>query len=148
MQALKSNLTRTILSLLGVTVGIFAIIAVFTLVDSLEKNIKSSFSFLGSNVVSVNRFQWVGGPDYPWWKYFRRPYNTYSEYIFLKEKLKNAEAVTFSASANTIVQAGSNSYKGTNLTGVVFTYQDVYELHFNQAGFLQSQRSIPLETSP
>ncbi|HCX77753.1 MAG TPA: ABC transporter, partial [Algoriphagus sp.] len=42
ISALKSNLTRTILSLLGVTVGIFAIIAVFTLVDSLENNIKSS----------------------------------------------------------------------------------------------------------
>lgn len=128
MQALKSNLTRTVLSLLGVTVGIFAIIAVFTLVDSLERNIKSSFSFLGSNVVTVNRFQFVGGPDYPWWKYFRRPYNTYAEYTFLREKLKNAEAVSFSASANVTAQSGSNSYRGSDLTGVTFTYQDVYDV--------------------
>lgn len=128
MQALKSNLTRTVLSLLGVTVGIFAIIAVFTLVDSLERNIKSSFSFLGSNVVTVNRFQFVGGPDYPWWKYFRRPYNTYAEYTFLKDKLKNAEAVSFSASANVTTQAGSNSYSGSDLTGVTYTYQDVYDV--------------------
>lgn len=135
LQALKSNLTRTILSLLGVTVGIFAIIAVFTLVDSLEKNIKSSFSFLGSNVVTVNRFQFVGGPDYPWWKYFRRPYNTYGEYVFLRDKLRNAEAVTFSASANTTVQAGSNSYKGSNLTGIVFTYKDVYDIPIESGRF-------------
>lgn len=135
MQALKSNLTRTILSLLGVTVGIFAIIAVFTLVDSLEKNIKSSFSFLGSNVVTVNRFQFVGGPDYPWWKYFRRPYSTYSEYEFLKEKLRNAEAVSFSAGANTTVQFGSNSYKGTNLSGVTYTYKDVYEVPVQSGRF-------------
>ncbi len=39
-QALRSNLLRTMLSLLGVTIGIFAIIAVFTLVDSLERNIR------------------------------------------------------------------------------------------------------------
>src|SRR5690606_2949019 len=39
-RALRSNLMRTILSLLGVTVGIFAIITVLTFVDSLEKNIK------------------------------------------------------------------------------------------------------------
>lgn len=135
MQALKSNLTRTILSLLGVTVGIFAIIAVFTLVDSLEKNIKSSFSFLGSNVVTVNRFQFVGGPDYPWWKYFRRPYNTYSEYVFLKEKLRNAEGVSLSAGANTTVQFGSNSYKGTNLSGVTYTYKDVYEVPVQSGRF-------------
>ncbi len=149
MQALKSNLTRTILSLLGVTVGIFAIIAVFTLVDSLEKNIKSSFSFLGSNVVTVNRFQFVGGPDYPWWKYFRRPYNTYSEFTFLKDKLRNAEAVSFSASANTTVQAGSNSYKGTNLTGVTYTYQDVYDLPLQSGRFfteseINSSRNITI----
>ncbi|MFL0684787.1 MAG: ABC transporter permease [Algoriphagus aquaeductus] len=72
--ALKSNLTRTILSLLGVTVGIFAIIAVFTLVDSLEEKIKSSFAFLGTNVMRVDRFPFASGPqDYPWWKYFQRP---------------------------------------------------------------------------
>lgn len=149
MQALKSNLTRTVLSLLGVTVGIFAIIAVFTLVDSLEKNIKSSFSFLGSNVVTVNRFQFVGGPDYPWWKYFRRPYNTFDEYTFLRDKLKSAEAVTFSASANTTVQAGSNSYKGTNLTGVTFTYKDVYDVPLESGRFfteleINSSRNVAI----
>ena len=136
MQALKANLTRTILSLLGVTVGIFAIIAVFTLVDSLEKNIKSSFSFLGSNVVTINRFSFAGGgPDYPWWKYFRRPYNNYSEFVFLKEKLKNAESVALFAGANTVIQHESNSYQGSNIQGVSFSYQDVYELPLEEGRF-------------
>lgn len=149
MQALKSNLTRTILSLLGVTVGIFAIIAVFTLVDSLEKNIKSSFSFLGSNTVTVNRFQFVGGPDYPWWKYFRRPYNTFDEYLFLKDKMKSAEAVAFSASANTTIQSGSNSYKGTNLTGITFSYKDVYDIPLESGRFfteleINSSRNVAI----
>ncbi len=135
MQALKSNLTRTILSLLGVTVGIFAIIAVFTLVDSLEKNIKSSFSFLGSNVITVNRFSFGGGPDYPWWKYFRRPYTNYSEFVFLRDKVKNAEAIGFFAGANTVIQRGSNSYQGSNIQGVSFTYQDVYELPLQEGRF-------------
>ena len=52
-QALKSNLLRTTLSLLGVTVGIFAIIAVFTVVDSLESNIRQSMDFLGEKVIYV-----------------------------------------------------------------------------------------------
>lgn len=88
ISALKTSLTRTILSLLGVTVGIFAIIAVFTLVDSLENNIKSSFSFLGTNVMRVDRFPFANGPqDYPWWKYFRRPPGTMAEYEFLQQRL-------------------------------------------------------------
>ncbi len=53
--ALKSNLLRTILSLLGVTVGIFSIIAVFTLVDSLEKSIKDSMNFLFSSSTKTTK---------------------------------------------------------------------------------------------
>jgi len=128
LQALKANLTRTILSLLGVTVGIFAIISVFTLVDSLERSIKSSFTFLGSNVITVNRFSFGGGPDYPWWKYFRRPYNTYGEYVFLKDRLKNTEGVSISASSSAILQFGSNSFKGGALQGVSSSYIDVYDI--------------------
>lgn len=136
ISALKSNLTRTILSLLGVTVGIFAIIAVFTLVDSLENNIKSSFSFLGTNVMRVDRFPFASGPSsYPWWKYFQRPPGTLSEYKFLQERLTSAEGVTISVSSNTTVQAGSNAYQGMQLTGVAYTYQDVYEVALEEGRY-------------
>jgi putative ABC transport system permease protein len=136
ISALKSNLTRTILSLLGVTVGIFAIIAVFTLVDSLEKNIKSSFSFLGTNVMRVDRFPFSGGPsNYPWWKYFQRPPGTVAEYKFLKERIKEAEGVTISVSSNALVQAGNNAYQGMDLTGVAYTYPDVYEIELEEGRY-------------
>ncbi|WP_137400743.1 ABC transporter permease [Echinicola rosea] len=129
LQALRSNLTRTVLSLLGVTIGIFAIIAVFTLVDSLEKNIKSSFSFLGTNVLRVDRFPFSSGPgEYPWWRYFRRPPANYSEFVFLKDRLQNAEAITISASASATLKRGSSSFEGANLEGVVFDHKEVYDV--------------------
>lgn len=129
LNALKSNLTRTTLSLLGVTVGIFAIIAVFTLVDSLENNIKSSFSFLGTNVIRVDRFPFSSdGGDYPWWRYFRRPNNTISEYEFLKSRLTTASGITISASASTTISAGSNAFEGVQLTGTLEDYGDVYDV--------------------
>lgn len=139
--ALKANLTRTILSLLGVTIGIFAIIAVFTLVDSLENNIKSSFSFLGTNVMRVDRMPFASGPqDYPWWKYFRRPPGSLAEYKFLQARLKSAEAITISASAGATIQAGNNAYQGMQLTGVEYTYQDVYDLPLEEGRyFLESE---------
>ena len=140
LQALGSNLTRTILSLLGVTIGIFAIIAVFTLVDSLENNIKSSFSFLGTNVIRVDRFPFSSGPqEYPWWRYYQRPPGTYSEYLFLKEHLTTHEAVTISASANALLKYESNSYEGVNLEGIVFDHKDVYEVPIEQGRFFTEQ---------
>ncbi|WP_339700016.1 ABC transporter permease [Algoriphagus aquimarinus] len=142
ISALKTSLTRTILSLLGVTVGIFAIIAVFTLVDSLENNIKSSFSFLGTNVMRVDRFPFANGPqDYPWWKYFRRPPGTMAEYEFLQQRLTSAEGVTISASSTTTVKSGSNAYEGMALTGAVYSYQDVYEISLEEGRYF-SQSEI------
>jgi hypothetical protein len=52
-KALKSNVLRRRLSLLGVTVGIFAIISVLTVVDSLERSIKDSLNFLGTGVIML-----------------------------------------------------------------------------------------------
>ena len=54
--ALRMNLLRTLLSLLGVTIGIFTIIAVFTAVDSLEKSIGDSLNFLDANNLDIRRF--------------------------------------------------------------------------------------------
>jgi putative ABC transport system permease protein len=136
MQALKSNLTRTILSLLGVTVGIFAIIAVFTLVDSLERNIKNSLTFLGNNVIRVDRFPFSSGnQEYPWWRYFRRPPGNYAEFVFLNERLKNAEAITIFASSRATVKQGSNAYERAHLDGVIYNHKDVYELPIEQGRF-------------
>ena len=89
-QVLVTNVLRTTLSLLGVTIGIFLIIGVFTMVDSLERNIRDSLDFLGSNVITVDKFPFEPQPNYPWWKYFRRPNNRYSEYEFLQANLENA----------------------------------------------------------
>ena len=58
LHALAVNRLRTVLSLLGVTIGIFAIIAVFTVVDSLERNVRDHPNELGDNVVYIQKWPW------------------------------------------------------------------------------------------
>src|SRR5688572_20699217 len=129
-RALKANLLRTILSLLGVTVGIFAIIAVFTLVDSLEKNIKDSFDFLGTGVIYVEKWPFIGGPDTPWWEYWRRPNASYSEYKYLKEQLTNHQGITiFAARGNAIIRRGSNSIGQIGLRGGSEGYDEIFDVN-------------------
>ena len=55
VKAVMVNRLRAMLSLLGITIGIFAIIAVFTIVDSLESSLKASFAFIGDKVVRVEK---------------------------------------------------------------------------------------------
>ncbi len=73
MHALRGNRLRTFLSLLGITIGIFAIILVYSVVDSLEKNIRNSVESLGDNILYVQKWPFGGGGDFPWWKYLNRP---------------------------------------------------------------------------
>jgi putative ABC transport system permease protein len=134
--ALKSNLLRTILSLLGVTVGIFAIITVLTLVDSLYKNIKDSFNFLGTNVIYMTKFPWDGGNsdgvggERNWWTaYLKRPNPSYNEYKFLKANLKNRSALAIYAIAgNVTVKYHNNSIGQVAIRGVSEGYNDLFDV--------------------
>lgn len=127
-QALKSNLLRTILSLLGVTVGIFAIIAVFTVVDSLESNIRQSMDFLGEKVIYVGKWPWKFEPNQPWWKYFNRPVPTQREFRSIERMLDPTSHMGMAIMANTggnTLKAGNNSLTDCNLQGVSYEFQQV-----------------------
>lgn len=140
IQVLTTNLLRTTLSLLGVTIGIMLIISVFTMVDSLEKNIKESLDFLGSNVVTVDKFPFeFDDPNFPWWKYFRRPNNSYAEYEFLSANLKSASAITIVGRAITTVKYKNSSLNSTDLWGMTYQYKDVYEVDIEIGRYFTQQ---------
>lgn len=127
VNALRMNLLRTTLSLLGVTIGIFAIIGVFTLVDSLERSIKDSLSFLGRTNMDVRRFPFEFGPNMPWWEYMKRPYTDYSEYEFLKENIKNADGISIFAFSSINPKYKNNSATDVSLMGISHGHPKVYE---------------------
>ncbi|MFT4833327.1 MAG: putative ABC transport system permease protein [Marinoscillum sp.] len=141
--ALRVNILRTTLSLLGVTIGIFAIISVFTLVDSLEKSIKDSLNFLGTNNINVEKWPYgFGGGPYPWWKYMQRPYPTFDEYKFLKENVKNAQAMSiFTVRGGVMAKYASSSSVNLDLLGVAFDHKDVYELPIIKGRYFTPQEA-------
>ena len=121
INALVVNKLRTFLSLLGITIGIFAIITVFTVVDSLEQNLRKSIQSLGDDVVFVEKWPWTFGPDYPWWKYMNRPLPDYSELDAILRKCDGAQSAAFAINANITVKYRSNSIE--NVTIICASYQ-------------------------
>lgn len=151
-RALKSNLLRTILSLLGVTIGIFAIISVLTIVDSLEKNIKDSLNFLGTNVIYVEKWPFTADAngDYNWWEFWRRPNVSYNEYRFMQANLKNQSGMTiFALNRNAIIKHENNSIGQVRLMGGGIGYDLVFELNIETGRYftydeLENGRSVAL----
>ncbi|WP_019948249.1 ABC transporter permease [Hymenobacter aerophilus] len=140
-EALKGNLLRTILSLLGVTVGIFAIIAVFTVVDSLEKNIRSSMSFVGDKVIYVDKWPWVFEPNFAWWKYFNRPVPSVREYRLLQKQLgpNNAGVAIFANKSGNTFKAGSNSVNDAFMQGVSYEYRNISDVPVAEGRYFTQQ---------
>lgn len=140
--ALKSNLLRTILSLLGVTVGIFAIITVLTLVDSLEKNIKDSLDFLGTGVIYVDKWPFVAdnNGEYQWWEFWRRPTPSYDEFQFLEENLKHASGISiFADRGDMVIKRRNNSIGDVRLVGAALGYTTLFEVDIEEGRFPTAQ---------
>jgi putative ABC transport system permease protein len=124
-KALVINKVRAILSLLGITIGIFSIISVFTVFDSLQSNIKSEINSLGSNVLFIQKWPWVMGGSMPWWKYLQRPQPTLSE---MKEILKRSSTVadaTFMYAVQRNIYNGDNSMDNVTVMAVSHDYNKV-----------------------
>lgn len=101
-QELRVNKLRTALSLTGVAFGIFCIIGVLATVGSLERNIQDEINSLGSNTIYIDKWDYSGGPDMPFWKYRARPAMKYAEANMIEQRSALSEKVAF------LMQTGSN----------------------------------------
>ncbi len=132
LHALVVNKLRTILSLLGITIGIFAIIMVFTVVDSLEQNLRKSVQSLGDDVVFIQKWPWAFSEDYPWWKYMNRPLPDYTELDEVLRGCDGAQSAAFVATSRITVKYQSSSIE--NVTIVMASHQYDKVKNFEIAG--------------
>jgi putative ABC transport system permease protein len=118
--SLVVNQLRTFLSLLGITIGIFCIISVFTIIDSLERTIRESMSKLGSNVIYIQKWPWAPPPgesEYPWWKYLNRPIPKLSETQEILRRSGLSQYAVFNYGFSRTIKSGSNKAENVTVLG-------------------------------
>lgn len=123
-QSITSNKLRTFLSLFGITIGIFAIISVFTVIDSLEQNVRNSLQSLGNNVIYVQKWPWGGMGEYPWWKYMNRPQPNVHDLNEITGKSALTLAASLTMSTSRQVKYEKNSMT-SSLIGVSTDYDQI-----------------------
>ena len=119
------NKLRTLLSLLGITIGIFAIITVYTVIDSLENNIRTSLAEAGENVIYVQKWPWgpEAGKDYEWWQYWNRPVPSVRDFEAIRARSRRSDAICFFATTRRVVKYNNNSIEDA----VIFGTTDEFE---------------------
>ena len=141
IDSLIVNKLRTILSLLGITIGIFAMVSVFTMVDSLENNIRNSISSLGDNVIYVAKMPWDFDPNQAWWDYIRRPQPDLDEFKMLKKQLQNAESIAMVLGGSTTIKYENNSIQSVESNGVTAEYNDIWNLSIERGRYITELES-------
>lgn len=134
--ALRQNKLRTMLSLLGITIGIFAIIFVFSAADTFRSKLQASIDKLGSKTIFVQKWPWGGFGDYPWWKYMNRPVPSLRDYELLRDRLEHAEGLSYEIWANErTIKYRSNSVEGVGVRAASQDFNKTWTLDFQEGRY-------------
>lgn len=125
LNAISTNKVRTVLSLSGITIGIFSIISVFTVFDSMEMAIKSNLSSLGNNIVFVTKWPLIGDANFPWWKYWNRPEPAISELREIQRRTQTAEAAAIDFAVSRTIKYQSKYVENATVHAVSQDYDRV-----------------------
>lgn len=141
INALRNNKLRTLLSLLGVTIGIFSIIAVLAAVDSLDKKISKDLSSLDKNTIYLIKFSF-GPSEIPQWKREQFPNVKYDEYVALKNSLNNTDQVGYQLFVNhETLKYDSRTVADVNIVPSSFEMVDIDGLSFDKGRFYNESES-------
>lgn len=135
MSALRNNKLRTLLSLLGVTIGIFSIIAVLAAVDSLDRKITKDLSSLDKNTIYLIKFSF-GPSEIPQWKREQFPNVKYDEYTYMKDAMTNTDQMAYQIfTRRESIKYDSQTVSDINIVPVSHEFIDIQGLEFEKGRF-------------
>lgn len=143
-ESLVRNKLRSVLSVLGITIGIYCIVVVYAMVHSLEKNLNDSFSSMGKDVLFVQKWPWEDfGNGYPWWKYLSRPQTLPEEAVFLEDNLPPgyASGVAYSFGDQAVVSHNTVSLSGTQIMAISYGYNQVQKMDISQGRYFTTEEN-------
>ena len=114
LQNIWSNKFRTFLTMLGIIIGVMAVIVIVGLGNGMTQSIKDSFSDMGTNILSVN----VMG-------YGARSVSVDSVYDIVESHPDIFESVSPTGTVSGTVKIGTDSYSSTTAKGVSEVYLDM-----------------------
>ncbi|MDA3906693.1 MAG: ABC transporter permease [Bacteroidales bacterium] len=128
------NKVRTFLSLLGITIGIFSVIAVFTIFDSMEIYLRDSINSLGSNVLFVQKWPWMEN-DLEWWKIINRDEPSLDDLDAINRRSELMVAASFMTGTQKTLKNDNNSMENIRIDGVSYDYPKIMSLEIESGRY-------------
>jgi putative ABC transport system permease protein len=135
IKELRVNKLRTALSLTGVAFGIFCIIGVLAAVNSLERNIQSEVKSLGTNTIYIDKWDYSGGPDQPFWKFKARPVMKFEEAEMIRQRAVLLDDISFLLQTGSSISHKDDVIPGASVYGIVESQMTIQPIQFEDGRF-------------
>jgi putative ABC transport system permease protein len=129
------NKLRTFLSLFGITIGIFSIISVFTVLDWMEKSIRDSISSLGDNVIYVQKFPWSFDPNLAWWDIIKWPSISERDYEAIVKKSSKAESTCLLLSQSEDIKFMKNLASDVGVAAITLEFENIRSFEIDKGRY-------------
>ena len=133
LTSIFSNKSRSILTALGIIIGVLSVTLMGTLISGLDKGFDKSMAFLGKDIFSISRWEWFGDAD--WWEVRNRPRMRLEYVDVIKEKSSYAEAVAPVMQRGAVLSRGELSTAGTQIFGTNTDYMSTITANIAQGRF-------------
>ncbi len=120
MNSLWSNKLRTLLTLLGIIIGVFTIIAVVSIIQGLNNFVYTQFAFYGANDFSVSKFSMGSFSLREWREMLKRKNLTLDDMRLLRQQCRSCESVGASTDTSRTVKYRNQSIKDITIRGITY----------------------------
>lgn len=135
------NKLRTFLSLFGITIGIFSIISVFTVLDWMEKSIHESISSLGEDVIYIHKWPWGLNTDLNWWDIIKWPAISMDDYEAVLERSVKTENVCFMVSQTEQIKYKKNLANDVYISAVTHEFENLRSFEIEKGRYFSPEES-------
>lgn len=138
---LANNKLRTFLSILGITIGIFSIIAVLASVDSLKRNVKQNLNSIDNSTIYLTRISF-GPTTIPQWKRQQFPNVSFDEFNYLKKSMPYTSAIAMQLFVKTEnIKFEDKTVTQVSVQPVSYEYFDIQSFKFESGRFYTESES-------
>jgi putative ABC transport system permease protein len=135
------NKLRTFLSLFGITIGIFSIISVLTVLDWMEKAVHDSISTLGDNVIYVHKWPWGLNTNINWWDLMKWPTISQDDYQAVLNRSTKSESVCFTITQSEQIKYNKNLANDAITWGVTNEFENLRSFEIPDGRYFTPEES-------
>ena len=139
LRAIRANKMRSVLTTLGIVIGIVSVTLMATAIEGVNRAFEKSASAFGAKVLYIQKFPWASGDD--WWKYRNRRNMKVEFATYISQHATSVDAVSPAAGAMRDAHFGSRVMRNAMIRGTNSDYQYASGTVISDGRFFSPQES-------